>query len=257
MFKSDRTYKGLDDYSGTSAKGNVMSWDNVNDRIHELDKLYTKWNFNYWKFNQKNDINQFLRNEIYDVIELMRSSSNNYIIANFEASIILASAAVEKMCNAVLFIYFMREKKGTGCNSIDPEWIKVDTVNGPIYFDKQWNRVIKIGNAWFKFKNNTLNEKTLEKVKCYGYSCEFLLNPGDQLEKSIFVERRNAVAHGDPARMLIIEQLHGYVINTPNDMAELMNNRKSAFDQYKMASTFILSVFSKFDKDFPPKGINP
>ena len=257
MFRSDRTYKGLDDYFGTSAKGNVMSWDNVNDRIHELDGIYKTWNFSWWEFDQKSGVNQFLRNEIYDVIELMRSSSNNYIIANFEASIILASAAVEKMCNAVLFIYFMRERNGTKCNSTGPEWIKVDTVNGPIYFDERWNRFIRIGNAWFKFKNNTLNKTTLEKVKCYGYSCEFLLNPGDQLEKSIFVERRNAVAHGDPARMLIIEQLHGYVINTPNDMAELMKNRKSAFDQYKMASTFILSVFSKFDKDFPPNGINP
>jgi hypothetical protein len=40
MFKSNRKYQGLDDFFGTGSKNNVMSWDEIEKRIGELDAPY-------------------------------------------------------------------------------------------------------------------------------------------------------------------------------------------------------------------------
>jgi hypothetical protein len=153
MFKSNRKYQGLDDFFGTGSKNNVMSWDEIEKRIGELDAPYNGLPLNQWLFVKEEKINQFLLAEIFDVIELMRSSSNNYIIAEFEASLILSSVAVEKLCNAILFIDFIKNidfiKKGQGklIKNVDPEWIKVDTADGSIYFDTNWNRNVEVNGG--------------------------------------------------------------------------------------------------------------
>jgi len=255
MFKSDRKYQGLDDFFRTGSKKNVMSWDEIEKRIGELDKLYNGRPLNQWLFVKDEKINQFLLAEILDVIELMRSSSHNYIIAEFEASINLSSVAVEKLCNAILFIDFIKKGHGVLIQNVDPGWIKVNTADGPIYFDKKWNRIVEVNGGWLKFEHKTLG-KILGSVQNLGYSVNALLNPGDTIDNSIFIARRNAVAHGDPKRLIILKQMHGYVVNDINDIVRLMNNGEESLDQYKKASTFIIEVLAKFNSEFPSRN-NP
>jgi len=246
----------LDDFFRTGSKNNVMSWDEIEKRIGELDKLYNGWSLNQWLFVKDEKINQFLLVEIFDVIELMRSSSNNYIIAEFEASIILSSVAVEKLCNAILFIDFIKKRQDEVIKNEDPKWIKVDTADGPIYFDKKWNRIVEVNGGWLKFEHKTLGKCLLESVRNIGYSVDSLLNPGDTIDNSIFIARRNALAHGDPKRLIILEQMHGYVVNDNNDIVRHRNNGEESLDQYKKASTFIIEVLAKFNSEFPSRN-NP
>jgi hypothetical protein len=251
VFKSDREYMGLDDFFDSGSKNHIMSWDEIKKRIAKLDSLYIKWQLNYWVFDKDEKMNQFLNSEIVDVIGLMRSSSHNYIIANFEASIILSSVAVEKLCNAILFIDFIKKRQGNLIKNVDPTWIEVDTVDGPMYFDTDWNRIVEFDGDWLKFEHKTLGKYLMESVQNLGYSVNALLNPGDTIDNSIFIARRNAVAHGDPQRLIILEQMHGYVVNDVDDIMRLMNHKKASLDQYKKASTFIIAVLAKFNSEFP------
>jgi hypothetical protein len=251
MFKSDRKYQGLDDFFRIGSKNNVMSWDEIEHRIAELDKLYNGWPLNQWLFVKEEKINQFLLVEIFDIIELMRSSFNNYIIAEFEASLILSSVAVEKLCNAILFIDLVKNWQDKLIKNVDPEWIKVNTADGPIYFDKKWNRIVKVNGGWLKFEHKTLG-KILKYVQNLGYCVNDLLNPGDTIDNAIFIARRNAAAHGDPMRLIILKQMHGYVVNNIDDIVRLMNNGEESLDQYKKASTFIIEVLAKFNSEFLP-----
>jgi len=250
MFKSDRKYQGLDDFFRTGSKNDVMSWGEIEKRIGELDAPYNGWSLNQWLFVKDEKINQFLLAEIFDVIELMRSSSHNYIIAEFEASIILSSVAVEKLCNAILFIDFINKGQGKLIKNVNPKWIKVNTADGPIYFDTNWNRIVEVNEGCLKFEHKTLG-KIMRYVQNLGYSVKALLNPGDTIDNSIFIARRNALAHGDPKRLIILEQMHGYVVNDINDIVRLMNNKEASLDQYKKASTFIIYVLAKFNSEFP------
>ena len=251
MFKSDRKYQGLDDFFGTGSKNNVMSWDEIEKRIGELDAPYNGLPLNQWLFVKEEKINQFLLAEIFDVIELMRSSSNNYMITEFEASLILSSVAVEKLCNAILFIDFIKKGQGKLIKNVDPEWIKVDTADGSIYFDTNWNRIVEVNGGWLKFEHKTLGKDLLECVQNLGYCVNDLLNPGDAIDNAIFIARRNAATHGDPKRLIILKQMHGYVVNDINDIVRLMNNGEESLDQYKKASTFIIYVLAKFNSEFP------
>jgi hypothetical protein len=102
-----------------------------------------------------------------------------------------------------------------------------------------------------KFEHKTLGKDLLECVQNLGYCVNDLLNPGDAIDNAIFIARRNAVAHGDPMRLIILKQMHGYVVNDINDIVWLMNNGEESLDQYKKASTFIIYVLAKFNSEFP------
>jgi len=82
------------------------------------------------------------------------------------------------------------------------------------------------------------------------------LNSGDTIDNSIFIARKNAVAHGEPSRLMILEQMHGCDVKNVDDIVRLMNNREASLDQYKKASTFITEVLAKFNSEFPSKN-NP
>ena len=66
-----------------------------------------------------------------------------------------------------------------------------------------------------------------------------------------FIGRRNASAHGDFSRILIEEQMHGYIIKDPNDLIKLINNKDASLDQYSKASDFIVEAFKIFDQRYP------
>ena len=178
------------------------------------------------------------------------NSSLNYIIGEFNSSIVASSEAVERVCNIILYMEFRKTNTTPKYQNIKPDWIKVDTVNGTIYYTTRWNKVIKLASGYIIYCHNTLNFKTLKNLEALGYSCGHLLNDQDILEKNVFVERRNASAHGDFSRIPIVQQLHGYVVSDPNDLFKLYNNKEAALDQYKKASNFIISVINEFNKRY-------
>ncbi len=250
MFKSERKYSDLDDFFRTRNNNTLTGLEAIQKRINELDSLYSQWEYYNWNFMSDSVENNFLRNEMWESIEIMRSSSINYIIGEFNSSIIASSEAVEVVCNVILYIEFRKTHIGTYDQSARPEWVKVNTVNGPIYYDKRWNRVVKTGNGYIIYKHKTLNPETLKSVETCGYECKYLLNPIDTFDNNIFIQRRNAAAHGDFSRLPIVEQLHGYVVCGKNDLLQLMTNKDAALDQYDKASKFIVDVIDKFNKRF-------
>jgi hypothetical protein len=250
MFKSERKFADLDDFFGTSNNNSLTGLQTIKGRIADLDKIYEDWKFNMWNFTEDYEERQFLFNEVYESIEIMRSSSVNYIIGEFNPSIIASSEGVEIICNVILYLEFI--KNGVPCTykKVDPDWRVVNTAIGPKYYDNRWNKVVKIGQDWAIYKHNTLNPDTLKAVEKSGFSCNYLLNAGDTLDKNVFIDRRNASAHGDFSRILIIEQLHGYVVNAVNDMVKLMNNRTASLDQYTKASNFMVNVIKEFNNKY-------
>lgn len=251
MFKSEREYLDLDDFFRTSNNNSITGLTAIKKRINELDSLYEEWELGSYNFISDDEENNFIRNEIYESIEIMRDSSLNYIIGEFNASIISSSEAVEKICNAILYLDFIKSCNGPYIPSDKDDWIKVDTVNGPTYYDKKWNKVVKTEKGYIIYKHRTLNSETFNNVERCGYNCSYLSNPVDKkIDKNVFIERRNAAAHGDFSRLPIVEQLHGYVPNGINDLLKLQTNKDAALDQYDKASKFIVNVIGNFNKEY-------
>ncbi len=250
MFRSDREYSSLDEFFRTSIDNSVTGLTEIKKRIKDLDSLYSEWQYNLWTFISDSVENDFLRNEVWGSIETMRSGSINYIMGEFNLSIVASSAAVERICNVILYIDFRQRHMSSDCEHTQDEWIKVDTVNGPVYYTEKWNKVIKTKTGYIIYRNNALGDKMLHNVEKCGYECSCLLNPGDTICNNVFVERRNAAAHGDFSRLPLIEQRHGYIISDPDDLSKLMSNKNTALDQYSKASKFIVNVINKFNKEY-------
>ena len=248
MFKSARKYSGLDDFYGTSSTNSLYGWSAIEDRINETDKVYRDWQLNSWHFTSDHEETQYLINEVYDTIEIMRSSVSTYIMGNFNASIQSSSAAVEKIGNVILYLDFVKSAPSKTFSTPQSNWIHVDTVYGTRYYDKQWKRVIKRGSQWIISEHSMLKGHMLKEIKESGYPSHLLLNSSDTFDTSIFVSRRNAAAHGDFSRILIEEQLHGYVVSGPGDLARLVSNKDASLDQYSKASNFIIETLKIFDK---------
>ncbi len=249
MFRSEREYSSLDDFFRTRNDNSVTGLTAIKKRIKDLDSLYSEWQYNNtWNFTSDDKDNVFLRNEVLECIEIMRSSSINYIIGEFNSSIIASSEAVERVCDIILYTDFITNYEGSYITSIDPEWVEVKTVNGFIYYDKRWNRVVENSRGYVVYKHKTLNQETLKSVERCGYKCSYLLNPRDTLCNNIFIARRNAAAHGDFSRLPIVEQLHGYVVSEPSDLLKLRTNKEAALDQYNKASKFIVNVIKEFNR---------
>ena len=250
MFKSNRKYSGLDDFYGTSSTNSLYGWSEIEKRIHETDLAYRDWQLNSWHFTSDHEETQYLINEVHDTIEIMRGSVSAYIMGNFNASIQSSSAAVEKIGNVILYLNFVKRPPLKRYSIVQENWTPINTVYGTRYYDKDRNRVIPMGSKWVVFKHSMLNGDMLKDMKKNGYPSDILLNPGDTLDTSIFVSRRNASAHCDFSRILILQQLHGYVVSGPDDVARLVNNKDASLDQYKKASAFIIATLKIFDQRY-------
>ena len=250
MFKNAREYTGLDDFYGTSSTSSLNGWKAVEERINETESLYRDWQLNLWPFTSEHEETQYLINEVHDTIEIMRSGVLTYIVGDFNASIQSSSAAVEKIGNVILYLDFVKCTPSQTFSTPQSDWISINTVYGTRYYDKRWNRVVQRGSKWVIFKHSMLNGDMLKAMKKSGYPSELLLNQGDSFDTSIFVSRRNAAAHGDFSRILIEEQLHGYVVNGPDDLARLVNNKKASLDQYSKASNFIIETLKIYDQRY-------
>ena len=253
MFNSGREYSGLDDFFRTSSTSSLGGWKAIQERIGQIDELYSSWEFNIWNFTQTHEETQFLVNEIKESIELIESSAVEYIIGEFNSSIAASSSAVEKVCNVILYLDFLSNPNPPEFSTIDPSWTGVDTVYGMRYFDKRWNRLVQRGpSLWVLFEHKSLSDTLLSKVESLGYSCRTLLNTSDTLEHCVFISRRNAAAHGDFSRITIVEQLHGYTLDEdPNTLFRLTTNKEACLDQYKKASEFTKAVIEKFNQLYP------
>ncbi|MFG1545409.1 MAG: hypothetical protein AAE976_02790 [Thermoplasmataceae archaeon] len=250
MFKSERKYSDLDEFFRTGNNNSITGQKSIQSRINDLDSLYTEWKYDSWNFTSDSAENDFLRNEMWESIEIMRSSSINYIIGEFNSSIIASSAAIERVCNVILYIDFRKNPEGHCYKDVREDWIKVNTVRGTIYYTERWNRVVEIGNGYTIYKHKTLEPNTLKSVEKCGYNCAYLLNINDTICKNVFIERRKAAAHGDFSRLPIVEQLHGYVVSGPNDLFKLQTNKDAALDQYDKASKFIVNVINEFNRKY-------
>ena len=150
-----------------------------------------------------------------------------------------------------MYLKFLKSPPHKTFSSVQNCWIPINTVYGPRYYDKRWNRVVKRGNQYIIFKHSMLSGEMLNEIHKSGYPSELLLNPKDNFDNSIFIGRRNASAHGDFSRILIEEQMHGYIIKDPNDLIKLINNKDASLDQYSKASDFIVEAFKIFDQRYP------
>ncbi len=251
MFKSERKYRGLDDFFSTTSSSSLNEWKNIENRINEIDSKYKDWCVNLWSFTSDDEEKQYLINDVHDTIDMMRSSAINYIIGDFNSSIQSSSAAVEKLGNVIMYLEFLKFHPRKTFSSIQNCWIPINTVYGLRYYDKKWNRVVKRDNQWTIFKHSMLSSKMLNEIHKSGYPSVLLLNQGDNFDNSIFIGRRNAAAHGDFSRILIEEQMHGYTIKDPNDLIKLINNKDASLDQYSKASDFIVEAFKIFDQRYP------
>ncbi|QRF75978.1 hypothetical protein Thermo_01488 [Thermoplasmatales archaeon] len=253
MYNSRRKYSGLDDFFKTSSTNSLSGWKAIEERIGQIDDLYSPWEFDIWNFTKIHEETQFLVNEIYESIEIIESSAVEYIIGDFNSSIAASSSAVEKICNVILYLDFLNDPDPKQFTSIDSSWTGVDTVYGMRYFDKRWNRLVQKGpSLWVLFKHESLSDTLLKKVECLGYSCKTLLNEKDTFEHCVFISRRNAAAHGDFSRITIVEQLHGYVLDDdPNTLLKLTTNKDACLDQYKKASEFTKEVIKRFGQLYP------
>lgn len=248
MFRSPRKYSNLDDFYSTTVQNSLTSWSEIEKRIGETDSLYRNWRAELWQFTSDNEENQYLLSEVQNTIDVMRSAVLNYIMADFNASIVSSSAAVEKIGNVILYLNFVKAPPTKTYTAPEVDWIAINTVYGTRYYDNHWDRIVQRGSVFIKFQHSVLNGKMLENIKKCGYPSHLLVNANDTLDKSIFVGRRNAAARGDFSRILIEEQIHGYIVNNPDDLVKIVNNRIASLDQYSKASDFITNTMSIFDR---------
>ena len=251
MFKTSRKYSGLDDLFGTSSKSERTGWPAMQKRIDELDTLSQDWDYNLWAFTQDNEECQYLINEVREAIDILESAYSEYIIGEYNSSIIASSAALERAGNVPLYLGFVNSKPKIH-PTVEQDWISIHTVNGIRYYDSKWNKVIQVSKGYIIYPHGTLSATMLHNLENLGYSCNCLLNQGDTLDNCIFISRRNAAAHGDFSRILIIEQLHGQVAKDINRLLSLTTNKDACFDQYKKAYMFILGALTKFNNLYPP-----
>lgn len=245
----------MDDFYHTDSPGYSLNRANIKERIAELDAIYKEWQFHLWNFSSNRTECNEIWNDCQNSIDLMASSANCYILAMFVPSIQASSAAVEKLVNVIVYLE-KRNKLKLRKNDTDEvihspadKWIKVDTVEQPQYYSKNFRaRFFKRGDGFVEFYYPELT-CGLTQIPALPYHPE-LICKSDPPDESAFVQRRNAAAHGVMTRLLLIEQVHGYVIDKDEDWWPLINNKHSAFEQYRSASDFMIDTFKVFTEEY-------
>lgn len=220
MFKSEKPYKGLDDYFLTNIEQlHSRSNTEIEKRIKEIESIYQEWPFNpNWKHpNDRGWKNAFC----LSTVNLMAQAANCYILGFYETSVMASSAAVEQIIHV----------------DIDPKVKHVKIREHEEYIIQNYG---------------TLN-KILLKAKKNGYPTNLLLDSNEVfLDECTFVQRRNMIAHGAYENQFPIEQVHysNFLVISPDipNIEYTMFNGKASFDQYKKASNFIIETFRWFEK---------
>ncbi|MDE1834747.1 MAG: hypothetical protein KGH64_05415 [Candidatus Micrarchaeota archaeon] len=225
MFKSGKVYNGLDDYFHTTIEqDHLRSNKHIKERVEQVESLYEDWPYDpFWK--HANDSSNWKNAFCMDTINLMAESASCYALGFFKTAVVAASAAVEQL----------------------------------IHVDVPFNskRVKIANNMEYLLADYGAIGAALPKAKKLGYPTGLLLDAKENdLQRCIFVQRRNMVAHGVHENQFIIEQVHyANVIDTLTDKSNeeyLYFNGASAFDQYKKASRFVITTFRWFDKERKP-----
>ncbi len=227
-----------------------------NDRINELNSIYEPWEMHYWKFPE--DIQR--SNAIpLTVIDIMRNAYNSYILGLFDSTILLSSIAVETTIHFILKLHKVQNCKKITNNNIKPYC--VNTIYGIKKFGFYKNRF-----GEFIKKDNDQNEyfseleslnKIIDKCKNLGYDTS-AFDKSVKAGHRLFVVRRDTLAHGNFEGLALTQEIidmeDGKYKNQEEQIRKLYYifniHKPQAFDQYKAASEFIISVFKKFDSEY-------
>lgn len=255
MFKSEGVFTGLDRYFHTNAQSHALNTEHMKERITEIDVLYKEWSFHLWNFSSDNMEKNEILSDCHDVIELMRDAANCYVLAMFVPSIQASSSAVERLLNVVLYLEkrtelgIMRDKGRKPIESPQSEWILVNTVSGDQYYTRGFrSRIFRRKDGFVEFRAEELHD-AIQHIPDPPY-CKEKLCPAGDLDNCVLVDRRNAASHGVTTRLLLIEQVHGYRIDKPEDWWTLINNRHSALEQYRSAVSFVIDTFGVFTQKY-------
>ena len=256
MFKTDGEFNGLDEFYHTDSPNHMLSKEAIAERTNGIVALYKDWELHSWKFSNNDEDRNEIQQDCLDVIEHMRDSANSYSLGMFVSTIQLSSAAVERLINTVLFLKkkerlsFLKDHKKI-IQTPPAGWIQVNTVAGPRYYTSGFkSRIYRKGNGFVEFRPRVLDRAIGELRRCRpSFKVDSLCEEGSP-KSCVFVDRRNAAAHGTTTRLHLIEQFHGYIINKTDDWYPLINNQYSALNQYRLASAFIINAFSIFTKRY-------
>jgi hypothetical protein len=259
MFESNGSFISLDDFFRTDDKQSLLWKPEVEERIKELDAIFRPWTLRHWKFT--NDINKdnILNDSPYTVVEIMRQASTSYIIAQFNASLLLSSVTVEKIIHFLMDLNGLHDEICITANEIRKyARYDVQTVEGKKYFGFWKNRFgefLDKGNGTWSFYEIESLDPSIDAVKKIGYD----ISPIDQRidgSHRLFVSRRDTLGHGNYEGLALVQQIADIQKGTYKDQDELIKkigdlfdkHKTQALEQYQSASEFIMGVFRKFDE---------
>ena len=261
MFKSNKDFISLDDFFGTDNQNTPNFKTTVIERIGELDSLYQPWELRPWKFTKDVNNNNKLNYAPYTVIEIMRQAATSYAMAQFNACILLSSVAVEKIVHFLMDLNELHEEICMTSKQVSKYSLnEVQTVEGKKWFGFWKNRFgefIDKGNGTWSFYEIESLDPSIDAVRKIGYD----IKPIDQRvdgSHRLFVSRRDTLGHGNYEGLAIVEQIVDIEKGSYKDQDELIKkfgdyfetHKTQAFEQYKAASEFIISVFNKFDTTY-------
>ena len=264
MFKSNGSFISLDDFFIISNEYSLRWKSEVEERIHGLDALYEPWTLGHWEFTKDVNNDNKLNYAPYTVIEIMRQAATSYITAQFNASILLSSVAVEKIVHFLMDLNELHEEICMTSKQVSRHPLnEVQTGEGKKYFGFWKNRFgefIDKGNGTWSFYEIESLGPSIDAVGKIGYD----IKPIDQRvdgSHRLFVSRRDALIHGNFESLALVEQIEDIRKGTYKDQGELMKkigdlfvtHKTQAFEEYKAASEFIIGVFKKFDMDYTHK----
>ena len=264
MFKSDGRFTGLDDFFRTGDKQSLLWKPEVEVRIQELDTIYRPWTLRHWEFTKDKNKDNELNYSPYLVVDIMRQASTSYIIAEYNASILLSSIAVEKILHFVMDLNGLhKEIRITAKKIKNYDKYEVQTVEGKKYFGFWNNRFVEFldkGNGTWSFYEIESLDPSIDALRNTGYN----VSPIDERIDGghrLFVTRRDTLGHGNYEGLALVQQITDIQKGSYKDQDELIKkigdlfvkHKPQAFEQYKSASEFIIGVFKKFDETYSYK----
>jgi hypothetical protein len=262
MIRSGRPYSGLDDFFYTKDKDHLLSNELIQKRIEELDSLYQDWAFPFWEFSKEPMEQNRFQHYCKEVVDIFNQSYKCYIMAGFDASIIMSSVAVERLTNCVLLLHkaslgnlFQRITDSKTRQSVTKpldDWYPVKTINAVEYYCYRKNRFVQIvlldGNYHY-FSLPSLSQ-SLELASRLGCPSGELLDPKERFSRCVFVTRRDKIAHGAFEEAELGEQIWYLNANKSVDPISYLSRKEAAFDQYKKATLFTRKTFEWFTSKY-------
>lgn len=251
MFKSPHNFHGLDDMFQVGTKGHLTSWEEVENRLNQLDNLYKEWPYGIWKVSRNKTKSSVWSARIVANIDLLRQAAQGYVLGSFVTCILSSSAAVEGLLRTVLEVRGKIKSRILTPNEVNTDnWYLVSTMDDEVeYFgtigrSKWLSRIVMSKGNYAVFTYPSLKD-LIDMGKKSEVPVQSLSTPLDDHSGALeFVVRRDLNVHAKDYEITLMEQISSMNNRLSVVLEGHQTRREFAFRQYSMASSFFSDVLN-------------